>query len=392
MSLTYQDLISDSLKTQALSLKTIQSESISYYINNNTEESFINRYYYSSKGWQQIDNAIQIGNVGHSIEEYNFIRSIFNNLDKILDIDFLEFSTNNGSKLDLYSVNLSSSFTTDVVGQAIYQESQYGAWFDIIWKDSDNKKFLNDNDKNTIIHEIGHSLGLSHPNNDPYNPIWNTDDTVMSYNQGIVGTGDWFSQTDLDALIHIWGRENDNGKITLDKKFESYDFSKTINNQYFLETSINNENITNLTEIEFTDKVLNVNDDVKSIFDQLNQIDNLTGKIFRLYNATFDRFPDKIGFQYWVDINTSGENTYRQTCASFILSNEFKIKYGDLIDNETYLNALYLNLFNRIPDPEGLNYWLGQINNGFENREEVLMGFSESIENKNLFAEKVGLI
>tara|TARA_Y100001968_G_scaffold324569_1_gene364181 strand:+ start:2439 stop:3617 length:1179 start_codon:yes stop_codon:yes gene_type:complete len=392
MSLTYKDLISDIVKEQALSLLNNDSESISFYISNNIEESIIDRYYSSSQGWHQIKNAIQIGNIGHSFKEFEFIRTIFNDLDKILDIDFSEFSNNNGSKIDIYSVNLSSTFTNSVIGQAIYQESKYGAWFDILWKDSDNKKSFNNNDKNTIIHEIGHSLGLSHPSNDPYNLKWNTDDTVMSYNISNTGKGDWFSKTDLDALINIWGRENDTGRITLENKFENYDFSKETNNQYFLETSINRENITNLNEIEFSDQILNVNDDIKNIFKQLTEIDSLTGKIFRLYNASFDRFPDRDGFKYWVDINTSGENTYRQTCASFILSNEFKSKYGDLIDNEDYLNALYLNIFTRTPDTDGLNYWLGQLNNGFENREEVLMGFSESIENKNIFAEKIGLI
>ena len=233
---------------------------------------------------------------------------------------------------------------------------------------------------------------MSHPNNNPYNPKWDTDDTVMSYNRGSKDKGDWFSSVDLDALINIWGRENDNGKIYIEKKFGNCNFSKTINNQYFLETSINTEDITNLSQIEFLDQTLSVNDDIKSIFVQLNQVDSITGKIFRLYNAAFDRFPDKNGFKYWVDMNASNENTYRQTCASFISSNEFKIKYGDFIENESYLIALYSNIFNRIPDPEGLNYWLGQLNNGFENREEVLMGFAESIENKNLFAQKIGLI
>ena len=39
MSLTYKDLISDIVKEQALSLLNNDSESISFYISNNIEES-----------------------------------------------------------------------------------------------------------------------------------------------------------------------------------------------------------------------------------------------------------------------------------------------------------------------------------------------------------------
>ena len=47
-------------------------------------------------------------------------------------------------------------------------------------------------------------------------------------------------------------------------------------------------------------------------------------------------------------------------------------------------------MLDREADTDGLNYWLGQLNSGAETRYEVLLGFSESAENKALFTEMTG--
>lgn len=54
------------------------------------------------------------------------------------------------------------------------------------------------------------------------------------------------------------------------------------------------------------------------------------------------------------------------------------------------MNTLYKNVLGRDADTGGLNYWLGQLNSGAETRYEVLLGFSESAENKGLFTEMTG--
>lgn len=92
--------------------------------------------------------------------------------------------SNNGSEIDIYSISYSSSFESNVIGQAISKSNSGGHWWDILLKDSGGNPNTNDLNKYTIIHEIGHTLGLSHPNYDPYNSQWETDDTVMSYNIG----------------------------------------------------------------------------------------------------------------------------------------------------------------------------------------------------------------
>ena len=76
--------------------------------------------------------------------------------------------------------------------------------------------------------------------------------------------------------------------------------------------------------------------------------------------------------------------------SSILASAEFKERYGSNISNEKYLETLYLNVLNRELDQGGSDYWVGNLNNGVEQRHEVLLGFSESAENKLLFTDMTG--
>ena len=79
----------------------------------------------------------------------------------------------------------------------------------------------------------------------------------------------------------------------------------------------------------------------------------------------------------------------RRSC--FLAFSEFKERYGENVSDSTYVNNLYKNVLGRDADVGGLNYWLAQLNSGAETRYEVLLGFSESVENKTLFSEMTGL-
>ena len=63
----------------------------------------------------------------------------------------------------------------------------------------------------------------------------------------------------------------------------------------------------------------------------------------------------------------------------------------NFFSNEQYVKTLYQNILDREPDADGYNYWVGQLNNGIEDRSELLLGFAESTENKNLFSEVTGV-
>ena len=385
MSLTEKDLISNSFVSHTRNtLKT--GEILTYYIDDSYGTNSIDRYRLTADNIIYQD-TITTFNIGHLEEDKNFIRGIFNKLDDLIDLDFVEMSHNNGSMIDIYHINDSSTFSDEVVGEALAQRSLQGSWWDIFWKDSELQGKININsDWNTIIHEIGHSLGLSHPFNNGFDENFNTDHTVMSYNIGLEGWNTWFTKLDLNALISIWGRENDLGAIQYENNSKTYKFKKDSNEAYFIKTDIGYEEITNINFLNFNDKSFNLEEDVIGVFDLIKGKDHISGMIYRLYNAAFSRFPDKSGLEYWIEKNQSKENSYRETASSFVLSKEFRETYGLDTSNKVYIENLYQNVLERIPDIDGFNYWNNQIEQGYENRSELLMGFSESLENKLIFS------
>ena len=136
---------------------------------------------------------------------------------------------------------------------------------------------------------------------------------------------------------------------------------------------------------------MNLKNDIKATFDQVTGLKSDSGKMFRLYNAAFKRLPDPDGLRYWIGNFSSGKDDERAVASSFLASAEFEQRYGANVSNASYVNTLYVNVLGRDYDQAGYNYWLGQLNKGVETRYELLLGFSESLENKSLFSEITGL-
>ena len=367
-------------------------EVIKYFINTDIGWNYLDLYNWDNVGWHIEERKTAIKSTGHSNEDISFIRELFQKIDKLIDLDFVELDTDNGSEIDIYSIEYSSEFSADTVGEAKIQSSSTGHWWDILWKDTDNKDQVNDNDLNTIIHEIGHALGLSHPYEDPTNEDFTSEDTIMSYNISEEGWNKWFSKKDIQALKNIWGSENDNGSISFENSFSDYKFTINNQNEYFITTEYGNENITNLDELDFLDKTIQVSRDIAPIFNTLKTTDHITGKIYRLYNAAFGRFPDQEGFNYWIQKHATGENSFKQTGQSFIISNEFINLYGQDLSDENFVNQLYTNILERGADNQGYKYWTSQLNKNLDSRLDVLISFSESKENKAIFEQETGLL
>ncbi|SFV09435.1 protein of unknown function [Pseudoduganella namucuonensis] len=110
------------------------------------------------------------------------------------------------------------------------------------------------------------------------------------------------------------------------------------------------------------------------------------GQAYRLYQAAFDRVPDKVGLGYWIAQLDQGASL-REVSGAFVASDEFRALYGARPTNLAIVNEFYENVLNRAPDQAGLDYWVNILDTRQDTVAGVLSYFSESREN---YAQLVG--
>jgi hypothetical protein len=108
----------------------------------------------------------------------------------------------------------------------------------------------------------------------------------------------------------------------------------------------------------------------------------LAGQAYRLYQACFDRVPDAEGLGFWIRQLDAGNVSLTQAAGHFITSEEFAQVYGspETVADTTYLSLLYGNVLDRGPDAAGFTFWRDQQEKGIT-RADMLVHFSESTEN-----------
>ena len=118
-----------------------------------------------------------------------------------------------------------------------------------------------------------------------------------------------------------------------------------------------------------------------------NDSEGIAGQSYRLYKAAFDRIPDLKGLGYWIH-ELENQALITSVAENFILSEEFQRLYGANVSNNDFIRLLYENVLDRSPDQNGYDYWLGDMAKGLT-KEQVLVSFSESIENKANVADLI---
>ena len=176
--------------------------------------------------------------------------------------------------------------------------------------------------------------------------------------------------------------------------FENYQFYNLGGNRQGIQKKGTGaiDEITGISTLTFSDTRISVLDGITGVFNQVTGKETKDAQMFRLYNASFNRFPDSNGLKYWINEYSKGITDYRNIAESFIISNEFKQRYGATNTNLEFATNMYKNILGRLPDSDGLNYWVSNLNAGTNSRVDVLGGFSESVENKNLFSQVTGFV
>lgn len=104
---------------------------------------------------------------------------------------------------------------------------------------------------------------------------------------------------------------------------------------------------------------------------------NVVAPVVRLYEAHFRRPPDAAGLRFWADQFRAGMSL-EQISQEFARSTEFVTTYGALDDTQ-FIDQVYVNVLGRPADAAGRTYWVATLQSGIS-RGAMVVQFSESPE------------
>ena len=135
------------------------------------------------------------------------------------------------------------------------------------------------------------------------------------------------------------------------------------------------DNLINVERIAFDDTMVALD------------INGAAGQIYRLYQAAFDRVPDGGGLAFWINRTDQGDSIMQ--IANYFSQNKEYIDLYANTSNAQFVTKLYEHVLDRPPEGGGYDFWVGNLNSGATNRDEVLTLFADSPENQ---AQVIGSI
>lgn len=419
-----------------------------------------NTLYYTFSTGQAIfaddDDEISGMPTALTAEQQKYTRQALDYLSEVTGIQFIETSFRTTAQVHFVNADIIDPRTTAecaTTTKYYYLTDKTISSYDadsIIYLD--NKEWGADNADlapggagyETLLHELGHMLGLKHPFADDITlpeELDDTGNTLMSYTSDGYNHVE-YSDFDLAALHWLYGGDglrgeigiNSTGGIWLDGSYEddiltgalradvlngSYgdDWLTGLAGNDLLDGGMGDDIIdggagvdTAVYSGDRADYVIGHQGGAVTLTDLYDwdgidllsgverlafadktvalDIDGIAGAAYRLYQAAFDRVPDQSGLGYWIEKLDNGTNL-QNVAAGFMNSPEFIKLYGSSNpDNASFVTRLYQNVLHRAPDQSGFEYHMASLSHG-TSKAQVMTGFSESPENK---AALIGVI
>ncbi len=115
-----------------------------------------------------------------------------------------------------------------------------------------------------------------------------------------------------------------------------------------------------------------------------NAVNEVTGDIERTYKTILGRLPDPQGLRFWLAQYAAGMDL-QTIYAHFLASPERQDRYPSDQTDDEFLTQLYLDAFGRSPDASGFEFWQNQLAGGMT-RTRVIEFFADSLEQRDAVA------
>ncbi len=351
-------------------------------------------------------------------------------VSSVTGIKFVETSTGTAAQLHFANADLNgSTWTSGLCSWAAPYSRDPNTNALLTYKPNayvylDNVEFAADNTQivvgsfsyETLLHELGHSLGLKHPFDDLINlpdSEDNTQNTLMSYD--IVGEPHAvYSQYDVAALNWLYGTDGLGGALGIGSSTGARyltgtsgndvlrgntkdGLSGTAGNDAFngkggIDTVIftglradftvgkSNLGFSVASSATGTDTLLDIErvqfSDTSVAFD----INGHGGQAYRMFAAALDRAPLPRGLGFWIDALDHGFSL-ESVAANFLAGTEFGQRFGTNLNNGEFVTTLFEHVLHRAPKQSGYDFWTAALDSGVS-RAHVLVQFSEGPENQ----------
>ncbi len=146
---------------------------------------------------------------------------------------------------------------------------------------------------------------------------------------------------------------NGTDKLSLAQTSTSMHVTK-LRGEVFIVNDASGTNLTvcrNVEQIQFSDVAVSLSDSMAFVSPDTT--------LSQIYVAAFRRAPESEGINYWTqEVATRGIDEVAEIIFSLDI---VKAIYPASMSASQFVTAIYTNVFDRSPDPEGLNYWTQQL-------------------------------